>query len=106
MEHFKTKDEIEGTEWHEFYRGRWDSRFWSDSSLYLDDTAMSGSGLGKLLRSQIPGYSKYGISVISAEQWERIRNIAEGEAADIVREAEDWAEAALAECGYFTVLGI
>lgn len=106
MEHFKTKDEIEGTAWHEFYRGKWDSKFWSENSLYLDDTKMSGSGLGKLLHSQIPGYSKYGISVISAEQWERIRNIAEGEAAEIVREAEEWVASALAECGYFTVLGI
>ncbi len=106
VNYFKTKDEIEGTDWHEFYRGKWDSKFWSDSSLYIDDDTMRDSGLGRLLREQIPGYSKYGISVVSAEQWERILTSAEGDTAQVIAEAAQWALDALEECGYFTILGL
>lgn len=106
MKYFCGKDELHGTDCHEFFRGQWDGRFWNDDSLYIYDDTFRESGLRMLISMVIPDYSPYDTTEILPADWEQICKLAKGTAAETVGELEMWAESALKEHGMFTILGI
>lgn len=106
MKYFCTKNELHGSDCHEFFSGEWDGRHWNDDSLYIYDDAFRESGLRSLMRTVIPDYSPYDATEIYPSDWEKLCESAEGEAAKALDEVGDWAERAFSEHGSFTLLGI
>ena len=101
MKYFCTKNELDGTGYHEFFAGQWDDRFWNEDSLYIDDQMFRDCGLRKALKNVIPDYSPYDTTEVFPDEWDQVKG--ECEAAS---EADDWVQAAFAEHGMFTILGI
>lgn len=106
MRYFCTKDELHGTDCHEFFPGQWDDRFWNDDSIYIYDDIFKDSGLRHLLRHVLPDYSPYDSTEVYPEDWEKIKENAKLNAAEAVKEADAWVQLAFTEHGMFTILGI
>ena len=106
MKYFYHKEELSGTDCHEFFSGEWDGRFWNEDSIYIYDEDFRSTGLRKLLSKVIEDYSPYDATEIFPDEWEKICELA-GPAADrALREAGSWVEKAFEEHGMFTILGI
>ena len=65
------------------------------------DQMFRDCGLRKALKNVIPDYSPYDTTEVFPDEWEQVKG--ECEAAS---EADDWVQAAFAEHGMFTILGI
>ncbi len=106
MKYFCTKDELHGTDCHEFFSGEWDGRFWNEDSLYIYDDILRESGLMALLKRIIPDYSQYDSTEIYPSDWEKLCEAADAAAAEVIEEAGDWTRSAFGAHGSFTILGI
>lgn len=106
MKYFCTKDELHGTDCHEFFSGEWDGRFWNGDSIYIYDDILRESGLSRLLRRMIPDYSPYDSTEVFPADWEKLRDAAEGAAVEALKEAEEWVRSSFSAHGSFTILGI
>lgn len=106
MKYFCTKDELHGTDCHEFFSGEWDGRFWNEDSLYIYDDILRKSGLMALLKRIIPDYSQYDSTKIYPSDWEMLCEAANASAAEVLEEAKGWIHGAFSAHGSFTILGI
>lgn len=106
MKYFYRKNELRGTDCHEFFRGEWDGRFWNDDSIYIYDEDFRQTGLRHILGKVIADYSPYDATEIYPDEWEKICEMARLSAGDALKEVESWAERAFEEYGMFTILGI
>ena len=49
MKYFYRRDELYGTDCHEFFRGKWNGAFWNDSSVYIYDEDYRLTGLRRII---------------------------------------------------------
>ena len=112
MNDFVKNHERVGSDYHEFYRGKWDRKsHWSEDSLYLDDDLLCECRVfGNAILSVIPSYDPFGITEVSRGQWDAIGKqlAADGDETGMAmyREADGWVQNVLAEQDCFTILGI
>lgn len=106
MQYFCTKDELHGTDCHEFFKGEWDQRFWNDESIYIYDDVFRDTGLRHTLSLSLPDYSPYDPTEIYPEDWDAIKKKAGPDATGALAEADEWVREAFKEYGMFTILGI
>ena len=106
MEHFCT-GRISGS-YLEFQRGEY-THPWRDDSIYIYDETCAYTGLDRIFRDAIPDYDTYGLTRVTAEDWEKVEKLAAergGPAAEAVEETHWWTSKTLAEYGFFTICGI
>lgn len=106
--YFIKPQDREGTVYHEFYRGKWKEDFWNKNSICIDDDDMTGRFV-ELIKKFVPNYDYFGITEITFEQWQQIKNeglLTNDETADIITQAESWIEETFKEHKVFTILGI
>lgn len=106
MKYFYHKSELYGTDCHEFFCGKWDGKFWNESSVYIYDDEFQITGLKRVLAHNLKDYSPYEATEVFPEDWEKICQAAKLTAGDAVREISDWVKKAFDEHGMFTILGI
>lgn len=106
MRYFYRKDELCGTDCHEFFSGKWDGNFWNESSLYIYDEDFRQTGLRHILSKTVDDYSPYDATEIYPDDWENICVIARLTAEDALNEIAAWVKKAFDEHGMFTILGI
>ena len=77
MKFFVSAEKIEGTCYHEFYKGVWDGKtFWAKDSLCLHDDILSKhSGFEKALRETISSFDPLGVTKVFPAQWKKIGEI-------------------------------
>ncbi len=106
--YFIKSQDRDGTCYHEFYRGKWKKDFWNKNSICVKDDDMT-IGFVELIRKFVPSYDYYGITEITLEQWQQIKNeglLTNDETADIIAQAESWMEETFAKHKVFTILGL
>ena len=106
MKYFIRKDELRGTDCHEFFRGKWNNIFWNDESIYIYDEDFSDAGLKKLFLDVLPDYSPYEPTEITPEEWQLICESSFGRTKEAVKDLNEWVQEVFAEHGLFTILGI
>ncbi|MDE6034937.1 MAG: hypothetical protein K2G36_03400 [Ruminococcus sp.] len=106
MKYFIRKDELRGTDCHEFFRGKWNNLFWNDESIYIYDEDFTDTGLKKLFLDVIPEYTPYEATEITPEAWQAICETSFGRTKEAVKDLNDWVQEVFAEYGLFTILGI
>ena len=112
MKYFCKSSERQGTLYHELFPGEFDpdtDHIWNEDSILIHDDLFHDSGLYHMLREIKYGYDPYDNEVVSPEQWAELESralTAGGTAAEIVREASPWVEAAFGEKGCFTIIGL
>ncbi len=91
----------------EFQRGEY-KKPWLPDSVYIDDEICAYIGLTRILMKVVPDFDPYGITRVTGEDWQRVRELAADrqDAAEAVAEIEWWTKKALDEEGFFTVCGI
>lgn len=106
--YFIKSQDREGTYYHEFYRGKWKKDFWNENSICIDDNDMT-TRFVELIRKYVPSYDYYGVTEITLEQWQQIKNeglLNNDKTTDIITQAESWMEETFAKEKVFTILGI
>lgn len=106
MKYFYKKNELHGTDCHEFYFGKWNGQFWNEDSVYIYDEDFAITGLKNLLSRYVEDYSQYDATEIYPDDWKKICDNARLTARDAVKEAAFWVRRAFEEHGVFTILGI
>ena len=111
MKYFVSDDQREGTAYHEFYKGKWDTEtFWNKDSIDLyDDELVNHNGFYNALYQAVPGYDPYEMVEVSAENWKAVRECIpedDTESIELYEEADAWAKDVLKEHGCFTILGL
>lgn len=111
MKYFVENSERAGTCYHEFYSGKWDgATFWKDSSIFLhDDVLDECAGFDCALALILPRYDRYGPTVVSAADWEKVGAAlrqSDRRSAELYEEASAWAEEVFKSEECFTILGI
>ena len=111
MKYFVFERDREGTCYHEFYKGKWDNKtFWKTDSLCIYDDILSDNiGFVQAIRAVIPNYDSYGVTEISAEQWNEIGSLITNKynsSIDLYQEADRWLRKVFQEYDCFTILGI
>ena len=109
MRYFISSGQRQGTCYHEFFAGKWDGKsFWDEDSILIHDDLLC-EGFARALLQAAPGWSAFGVSEISREQWEKIGTLIGNEdetAREIYQEADEWAQGVFAKADRFTILGI
>lgn len=106
MKYFFKKDELKGTDCHEFFRGKWNNIYWNDESIYIYDEDFTDTGLKKLFLDVLPEYSPYDTTEITPAAWQLICEASFGRTKEAVKDLNDWVQEVFEECGVFTILGI
>lgn len=111
MKYFVTNGEREGTCYHEFYRGKWDSKtFWNDDSIYLhDDVLLENRGFADALLLVVPNYDPYRDTEVSSEDWARVGKAIRQDdrgSLELYDEAGAWLEEVFKTEDCFTILGV
>lgn len=106
MKYFYRKNELYGTDCHEFFSGKWDGTFWNDNSVYIYDEDFRLTGLRQIIAKSVEDYSPYEDTEIYPENWEKICEAARLTACDALDEISHWVKKAFDEHGMFTILGI
>lgn len=109
MKFFKILRDIEGSCYHEFYKGRWqDGKYWNAQSIFLHDDELFAE-LEELLYYTISDYDPYSNVEVNRKDWDKVVEKAKekgGKTYAIIIEANNWAENVFAEHDVFTILGI
>ena len=111
MKFFVSAEKIEGTCYHEFYKGVWDGKtFWAKDSLCLHDDILSKhSGFEKALRETISSFNPLGVTKVFPAQWKKIGEIVLAESdedKELYKEADEWVQKTFGEYDCFTIIGI
>lgn len=106
MRYFYYKNELYGTDCHEFFSGKWDGKFWNDSSVYIYDDEYQTTGLKRIIARSVEDFSPYDATEIYPEDWEKICAAAKLTACDALKEISHWVKRAFDVHGMFTILGI
>ncbi len=106
LKYFFKKDELRGTDCHEFFKGKWNNLFWNDDSIYIYDEDFTDTGMKKLFMDVMPEYSPYESTEVTPEIWQSICETAFGRTKEAVKDLNDWVQGVFSECGVFTILGI
>lgn len=102
---------MEGTCYHEFYKGKWDGKtFWKKDSICLHDEVLNlHSGFEKVLLKAVPSFEPFGESEVFPEQWNKIKELIEDESPEdkeLFCEADEWVRKTFEEYDRFTIIGI
>ena len=111
MRFFVKDNERKNTNYHEFYKGRWDGvTFGKEDSLSLhDDIMFLNPGFVDAIIEVIPSYDPFGETEISLEEWENIGLVIKNQddnSIELYNEADVWLREAFKEYGCFTIIGI
>ena len=77
MKYFVFDKDRENTNYHEFYKGKWDEKtFWKSDSISLDDNILyEHPGFVDAIIGIVPYYDPFGETEISLEQWRAIGDV-------------------------------
>ena len=111
MKYFVTDSERKSTNYHEFYKGKWDGEiFWREDSISLEDNVLhKNKGFEEALYKVVPKFDPFGETEISQEQWERIGEAIpknDAHSAELFQEADEWLKDVFATYGCFTIIGL
>jgi len=98
-----------GSCYFEFQKGKFDDKFWLDSSLCISDDTFEDLGLYHIFTEVIPEFDYYGVTEISKEKWELLKlsaNKYNTAVQTVIAEIDSWAQATLPDEKIITVLGI
>ena len=111
MKYFLTDEERKATGstcFHEFCNGAQDSDnfiFREGEGLHIHDELMFATGLRKIIRRVVKDYDRYGITVVSREQWLEILSDAIGEGGECkeaIMQLLPWANENFEKYDYFS----
>ena len=83
--------------------------YWSELSLYIEDSIMDEIQLWKIFEDNIPNYNYYGSTIIDEKGWTKIKENLSNYSESIqkaILEINEWVEHALKNYKCFSVLGI
>lgn len=111
MKYFVTDSERKSTNYHEFFKGKWDGEtFWKEDSISLDDNVLyENKGFEDALCKVVPEFDPFGETEISQEQWEMIGKAIpkdDANSIEMFQEADEWLKEVFATFGCFTILGL
>lgn len=99
-----------GTCFFEFQKGDFrDEKHWLEDSVMLDAEVFDRLGMLRIFQHAVPDFNYYGPTQVTAQEYQqlKLRGLAAGgEIAEVIRELDPWAEAALQSHGCFSILGI
>lgn len=82
---------------------------WLESSIYLYDEVFEELGLYSVFATATPQFDYYGITVVTSEQWQRVKSIAQvvkGEILVAINELDEWVAKCFESEKVFTICGI
>lgn len=109
MKYFVFDNERESTNYHEFYKGKWDGKtFWHPESISIDDNVLyANRNLVDAIIKVIPTYDPFDETEINREQWIQIGElITDPQSREVYDEAAAWLSSVWDEYGCFTILGL
>lgn len=109
MKYFVYDHERKGSNYYEFYKGKWDGNtFWHPESISLeDDILFECPDFEDAIISVIPTYDPFGVTEINKKQWIEIgHQIADAESKELYEEASLWLNTIWDEYHCFTILGL
>ena len=110
MKYFCKEEDRNGTDYHEFQKGKWYKQTHFDShSILIRDDLFREIGLKSLCEKCIPEYDYYSGSVITEATWKKMLKEAKkqgGALEEALLEAEPWAKDNFLTEESFSILGI
>ena len=111
MKYFVTDSERTSTNYHEFFKGKWDGvTFWKEDSISLDDNVLyANKGFEEALVTIVTEFDPFGETETSLEQWIQIGKAIPADDRDsleMFQEADAWLTNVFREYGCFTILGL
>lgn len=109
MKYFVFNHQRDGSCYHEFYKGKWDSNtHWKDNSIFLNDDVLCKDFVDAIMEI-IPSYDPYNATKITISQWKKIGEIIVNKdlkSQEIYNEADAWLNTVFTTYDCFTILGI
>lgn len=109
MKYFVFNHQRDGSCYHEFYKGKWDSNtHWKDNSIFLNDDVLYKDFVDAIMEI-IPSYDPYNATKITISQWKKIGEIIVNKdlkSQEIYNEADAWLNTVFTTYDCFTILGI
>ena len=109
MKYFVFDHERKGTNYYEFYKGKWDGKtFWHPKSISIhDDIIFKCPDFVDAIVSVIPDYNPFGETEINKKQWVEIgHKVTDAESKELYKEASEWLNNIWDEYHCFTILGL
>ncbi len=110
MKYFCKEEDRNGTDYHEFQKGKWYKQTFFDShSILIRDDVFTDIGLKALCEKFIPEYDYYSGSVVTEAVWKKMLKEAKkqgGALEEALMEAEAWAKDNFLTEESFSILGI
>lgn len=98
-----------GTCYHEFQTGNKQDVYWDKTSILLSDDFMDETKFDGYLAKILPNYSYTGITLVTKEDWAKLKKEAKNEnetIQELIKELTPWAENSIASFECFTIKGI
>ncbi len=110
MKYFCKEEDRNGTDYHEFQKGRWYKQTFFDShSIIIKDDVLKQIGLKALFEKCIPDYDYNSASEVTEKTWNKMLKEAKkqgGEVEEALLEAEPWVKDNFLTEESFSILGI
>ena len=109
MKYFVYDHERKGTNYYEFYKGKWDGvTFWHPESISIDDNIIfKNPNFVDSIKTIVPSYDPFGETEISKEEWQEIgRQITDEKSRKLYEEATEWLNTIWDEYHCFTIIGL
>ena len=109
MKYFVCSNQIKGSCYHEFYKGKWAGHtFWKEDSISLEDDFFY-DGFIDAIKEIVPAYSPFGETEISIKEWTEIGKIIltkDSLSQEVYNEANEWLKGVFTQYECFTILGL
>ncbi len=105
----KTRKSSHSTCYFEFQQGKYHGKCWLPDSVSIHMDDFDALGLYDLFSSVVPAFDYYGLTEITAPEWDEIISKAHsigGEAEAALSEIEPWLRSALSKKQLITICGI
>ena len=110
MRFFVKDNERKNTNYHEFYKGRWDGvTFWKEDSLLLHMDIFDQLNLYSVFIAALPDFNYYGETYVTPAQYELLKSSAftqGGEIAVLFAELDIWVSECFKTESCFIIQGI
>lgn len=109
MKYFVYDYERKSTNYHEFYKGKWDEKtFWHPDSISIDDNILyENPDFVDAIISVIPTYDPFGETEINHKQWIDIgKKVTDTQSKELYEEASEWLKTIWDKYPCFTILGL
>lgn len=111
MKYFVTDSERIGTNYYEFYKGKWDGEtFWKEDSISVHDNVLyENQGFVEAIIEVKHSFDAFGVTEISPGDWKNIGEVIlqkDCNCQELYFEADDWVQDVFKTYDCFTILGI